>query len=87
MYLSISQSIHAMNVINARQEFYNVVGSVMDEAIHVELDADFLEDEVEKVLMHLLNGEIPGWDGIINEVFKRYACLLKKPFTYMFQQC
>ena len=46
------------DVINARREFYNLVGSVMDEAIRVELDSDFLEDEVEKVLMHLLNGKI-----------------------------
>ena len=75
------------DVLKARQEFYNVIGSGMNTNICQQLDADFEEAEVEKVLLHLPNGKSPGWDGITNEVFKKYASMLKSPFTQMFQQC
>ena len=29
--------------------------------------------------------ESPGWDGLTNEVFKRYSNILKEPLTLMFQ--
>ena len=51
------------------------------------LDVDFEEAEVEKVLLHLPNGKSPNWDGVTNEVFKKYASMLKSPFPQMFQQC
>ena len=75
------------DVMQARHQFYNVVGGVVNDSICAELDADFLEEEVETVLLHLPNGKSPGWDGITNEVFKKYATILKTPFTLMFQQC
>ena len=62
------------DIINTTREFYNVVGSVMNEDICMELNANFLEDELEKVLMHLLNGNSPSWDGFKVEVFKKYKC-------------
>ena len=64
----------------ARHEFYNVDGCIMHDLISHELDADFIEDEVDTVLWHL-----PGWDGLTNEVFKRYSNILKGPLTLMFQ--
>ena len=42
-----------------------------------ELDADFTEDEADKVLGHLPSGKSPGWDGLTNKVFKRYSNILK----------
>ena len=72
------------HVLKARQEFYNVIGYVMNANICQELDADFEEVEVENVLLHLPNGKSLGWDGITNKVFKKYACILKSPFTQMF---
>ena len=61
-------------------EFYNVVGCVVNTNICQELDAGFEEAEVEKVLLNLPNGKSLGWDGI-TDVFKKYACMLKSPFT------
>ena len=75
------------DVLKARQEFYNVIGCVTNANICQELDVDFEEVEVENVLLHPPNGKSPGWDGITNEVFEKYACMLKSPFTQMFQQC
>ena len=75
------------DVLKAGQEFYNVIGCVMNTNICKELDADFEEAEVEKVLLHLRNGKIPCWDGITNEVFKKYVDTVNSPFTQMFQQC
>ena len=69
------------DVLKARQEFYNVIGCVANANICEKLDA------VEKILLHLPNGKSPSWDGITNEVFKKYTCMLNSPFTQMFQQC
>ena len=44
------------------------------------------EVEVGKVLLNLPNGKSPAWDGIRNEVCQKYVCILKRPFTQMFQQ-
>ena len=41
------------DVLKARQEFYNVIGCVMNANICQELDTDFEEVEVEKVFFHL----------------------------------
>ena len=72
------------DALKARQEFYNVIGCVVNANICQELDADFKEVEVENVLLHLPNGKSPSWDDITNEVFKKYACMLKSPFTQCF---
>ena len=58
-------------VSRARHEFYDVVGCTLQDLISHELDADFTEDEVDKVLRHLPSGKSPGWDGLTNEVLKR----------------
>ena len=50
-----------------------------------ELDADFTKYEVDTVLRHLPSGKSHGWDGLTNEVFKRYSNILKGPLTLMFQ--
>ena len=50
-----------------------------------ELDADFEEVEMEKVLLHLPNGKSPDWDGITNKVLRKYASMLKSPFMQIFQ--
>ena len=70
------------DVMQARHQFYNLVGGVVNASICVEVDADFLEEEVETILSHLPNGKSPSCDGITNEVFKKYATI-----TLMFQQC
>ena len=57
----------------------------MHELISRELDVDFTEDEVDTILRHLLSGKSPGWDGLTNEVFKRYSNILKGSSTMMFQ--
>ena len=57
-------------MLKARQEFYNVVGCVVNTNICQELDADFKEVEVEKVLLHIPNGKSPHWNNITNEVLK-----------------
>ena len=41
------------------------------------LDANSEEAEVENVFLNLRNGKSPGWDGITNEVFKKYALCLR----------
>ena len=69
----------------ARHEFYDVVGCIMHDLISHELDANFTEDEVDTVLRHLPSGKSRGWDGLTNEVFKRYSNILKGPLTLMFQ--
>ena len=58
------------NVLKAQQEFYNVVGYVVNINICQGLDI-----KVKKVSLLLPNGNNPSWDGITNEVFKTYACL------------
>ena len=35
--------------------------------------------------MRILLRMSPGWDGLTNEVFKRYSNILKGPLTLMFQ--
>ena len=72
------------DVLKARQEFYNVVGYVVKTNICQELDVNFEEAEVEKVLLNLPNGKSPGLDSITNEIFKKYDCMLKSPFTQRF---
>ena len=61
---------HSYVLTNAQSRRYlldlDVYPCVMDESIRVELDVAFLEDDVEKVLMHLLNGKSQGWDGLTN---------------------
>ena len=48
------------DVLNARQEFYTVLGCIVNAVFYQELDADFEEVEVEKVLLHLPNGKTLG---------------------------
>ena len=74
-------------MLTTQQVVYNVVGYVVNTNICQELDVDFEEAKAEKVLLHLLNGKSPSWDGVTKEVFKKYACMLKSSFTQMFQQC
>ena len=54
------------DALKALQEFYNVVGCDMNRNICQELDVDFEEVEMEKVLLHLPNSKSPRWDDIIN---------------------
>ena len=61
-----------VNFGRGRHEFYDVVGCTVHDLHRQELDADFTEDEVDKVLRHLPSGKSLGWDGLTNEVFKRY---------------
>ena len=65
---------------------YDVVGCIVHDLISHELDADFTEDEVDTVLRHLPSAKSPGWDGLTNEVFKRYSNILKGPLTFMFSK-
>ena len=51
-----------------------------------ELDADFKEVEVEKVLLHIPNGKSPHWNNITNEVLKIVLEFLRVHFRQMFQQ-
>ena len=44
------------------------------------LDVDILEDVVEYVMLHLANDKRHGWDGLTNELFKKYVTKLKGPF-------
>ena len=75
-------------MLKARQEFfYNVVGCAMNTNICQELDGNVEDAEVEKLLLHILNGKSSSWDGITNEILNNYACILKSPFTQIFQQC
>ena len=62
-----------------------MVGCIVQDLISHELDADFIEDEVDTVLRHLPSGKSHGWDGLTNEFFKRYSNMLKGPLTLMFQ--
>ena len=71
------QLLMTNEVSRARHEFYDVVGCIVHDLISHELDEDFIEDEVDTVLRHLLSGKSPGWDGLTNEVFKRYSNILK----------
>ena len=52
------------------------------------LDVDILEDKVELWKHHvtLANDKCPGWDGLTNELFKKYVIKLKWPFTLFFQK-
>ena len=79
------QLVMTNEVTTARHEFYDVVGCSVHDLIRQELDADFTEDEVDTVLRHLPSGKSPGWDGLTNEVFKRYSNILKGLLTLMFQ--
>ena len=40
---------------------------------------------MDTVLRHLPSGKSPSWDGLTNEVFKRYSNITKGPLTLMFQ--
>ena len=81
------QPVFNNDVMQARHQFYNVVGGVVNDSICAKLDVDFLEEEVQTILLHLPKGKSLGCDGITNEVFKKYATILKTLFTLMFQQC
>ena len=72
-------------VSRARHEFYDVVRCIVHDLISHEFDADFTEDEVDTALRHLPNGKSPSWDGLTNEVFKRYSNILKEPLSLLFQ--
>ena len=73
------------DVLQVRTEFYNIVGDSVDEVMCQESEVDLLEDEVKKVFLNLLNGKSIGQDKITNEIFKKYASILKKNFTLMFK--
>ena len=50
------------------------------------VDVNILEDEVEHVMSHIANDKSYGWDGLTNELFKKYVIKLKGPFTVLFQK-
>ena len=37
-------------------------------------------------MSHLANDKSHGWDGLKNELFKKYVIKLKGPFTVLFQK-
>ena len=52
-----------------------------------ELDTNFTKDDIGTVLRHLPNGKSLGWDGLTNEVFKRYSNILNGFLALMCQLC
>ena len=48
--------------------------------MHLSLDANILEDEVEHVMSHLANDKSPGWDGLTHELFKKYVIKLREKY-------
>ena len=44
----------------------------MRKSISHELDADFIEDEVDTVLRYLPDSKSHDWDSLTNENFKQY---------------
>ena len=80
--LSGPQLLPTNEVRRARHEFYDVVRCIVHDLHRQELDADFTENEVDKVLRHLTSGNSPGWDCLTNEVFKRYSNILKGPLRF-----
>ena len=59
----------------------------MIETISKELDSNFQEEEIEKVLLKLSNGKSPSWDGMTNVVLHKYVSIPKSHSLICSSKC
>ena len=69
-----------------RYVFFNGVKNHLSHDVAQSLDANISEDVVEHVISHLANDKSVGWDGLTNEIFKKYVLKLKGPFMVLFSK-